>query len=204
MNWIALIAGCFLLGSIPFSFLVVRARTGSDLRAVGSGNPGATNALRVAGATAGLIGLLMDIAKGFIPVWLARGAGLADTMVAAVAVACVVGHVLSPFLRFRGGKGVATGFGALVALNPVAGLAAAAVFLCSVAAVRIVSVGSMLAVAVLPLIWFLPERWGYLVAGDRAGWWAAVAICTLALARHLPNLRRLVSGTEARLGERPA
>ncbi|MFQ5525374.1 MAG: glycerol-3-phosphate 1-O-acyltransferase PlsY [Thermoanaerobaculia bacterium] len=204
VSWILLTAGCFLLGSIPFSFLVARATTGRDLREVGSGNPGATNALRTAGAAAGLIGLFLDTAKGFVPTWLARGVELPDAMIAAVALACVVGHVTSPFLGFRGGKGVATGFGALVALNPLGGLLALGLFVASVAISRIVSLGSILAVTVLPLIWFVPDRLGAPPAGGKAGWLAAVAICALVLARHVPNLRRLLSGTEKRLGAKPA
>lgn len=203
MNSILLLLGFFLVGSIPFSYLAVRLRTGNDLRQVGSGNPGATNALRTAGPVVALAGLLLDIAKGFIPVWLGRGVSLSDEVLAAAAVACVLGHVFSPFLYFRGGKGVATGFGALSALNPFAALLSVAIFALATAASRIVSLGSILALAALPLLWLLPERLGYPPAAGRMGWLAAAVVCGLVLARHGNNLRRLRAGTESRLGGKP-
>lgn len=206
-NSIALVAGGLFLGSIPFSYLVVRARTGRDLREVGSGNPGATNALRVAGRAAALTGLVLDTAKGLVPVWLAREAGVSGEVVAALAVACVLGHVLSPFLGFHGGKGVATGFGALAALNPLAGAIGLFVFFATIVLSRVVSLGSILAMGSISVVWFVPGRFGFAGAagqGDDAGWWAAIVIFALVLVRHLPNLRRLVDGTESRLGEKRA
>ncbi len=200
VSWMLLIAGCFLLGAIPFSYLSARVRTGRDLRQVGSGNPGATNALRTAGPGAAFVGLALDTGKGFVPVWLARGAELPSTTVATVAVACVLGHVLSPFLGFRGGKGVATGFGALTALSPIACALAAVVFVLTVGLSRMVSVGSMVAVALLPLLWLLADRLGFPPAAGRAGWWAATAIAALVIGRHFPNLRRIAAGTESRFG----
>ncbi|MCP4201362.1 MAG: glycerol-3-phosphate 1-O-acyltransferase PlsY [bacterium] len=203
MNPTLLLLAVFLLGSIPFSYLAVRVRTGSDLRQVGSRNPGATNALRTAGPVVALFGLMLDIGKGFVPIWLGRSAGLSDGILAAAAVACVLGHVFSPFLGFRGGKGVATGFGALSALNPIASLIAVAIFAAAVAVWRIVSLGSILAVAALPLLWVLPEQWGYPLAAGRMGWLAAAVVCGLVLVRHTTNFRRLRAGTESRLGGRP-
>ncbi len=203
MNSILLLSGFFFLGSIPFSYLAVRLRTGSDLRDVGSGNPGATNALRTAGPSVALLGLLLDIAKGFVPVWIGRSAGLPDEALAAAAVATVLGHAFSPFLGFRGGKGVATGFGALSALNPLAAGLSVVIFFLVLLAWRVVSLGSILAVAALPVLWLLPERWGYPPAGGRMGWLAAALVCGLVLARHGSNFRRLRSGTESRLGGKP-
>ncbi len=200
MNRILLVLGFFFLGSIPFSYVAVRLRTGNDLRRLGSGNPGATNALRAAGPAVALAGLMLDVGKGFVPVWLGRDVGFSDETLATAAVACVLGHVFSPFLGFRGGKGVATGFGALSALNPVASLLCVAIFAVAIALSRIVSFGSILAVAALPLLWLLPEHWGYPPAAGRMGWLAAVVICALVLARHGSNFRRLRAGTEVRLG----
>lgn len=200
MNWILLLAGFFFLGSIPFSYLAVRLRTGSDLRDVGSGNPGATNALRTAGPSVASVGLLLDIAKGFAPVWLARTAGLSDELLAGAVLSCVLGHVFSPFLGFRGGKGVATGFGALSALNPLAAALSVVIFFLTLWAWRIVSLGSILAVAALPILWLLPERLGYPAAAGGVGWLVAAVVCGLVLFRHGTNFRRLRAGTESRLG----
>lgn len=200
MNSTFLLLGFFLLGSIPFSYLAVRVWTGSDLRRVGSGNPGATNALRAAGPMVAVVGLVLDVAKGFVPIRIALFADLSDELLAAAAVACVLGHVLSPFLGFRGGKGVATGFGALSALNPLAALLATAIFVLVIAMSRIVSLASILAVASLPLLWILPERLGYSAEAGRMGWLAAAVICGLVLTRHGDNFRRLRTGTESRLG----
>lgn len=200
MNWFPLMLGFFLAGSIPFSFLLVRLRTGSDLRAAGSGNPGATNALRIAGPWVALLGLTLDFAKGFVPVWLGRKAGLPDELLAAGAVLCVLGHMLSPFLAFRGGKGVATGCGALGALNPPAVAVALAVFLGALAISKIVSLSSMLAVASLPVVWMVPERFGHDPAAGTMGWLAAAVVCAAVMMRHGANLRRLRAGIEPRLG----
>ena len=200
MTWIFVTVGSFVLGSIPFSFLLVRLRTGDDLRKAGSGNPGATNALRIAGPSVAVLGLLFDVAKGFLPVWLGRAAGLPDPLLAAGAVACVLGHVFSPFLAFRGGKGVATGFGALCALNPMALGFGLGVFLGTLMVSRVVSLSSMIAVATLPALWLIPEHLGRAPAAGRMGWIAAILICAVVLLRHGGNLRRLLAGTEARLG----
>lgn len=208
MTWtletLGLVAAGFLVGAIPFSYLAVRWRTGRDLRQIGSGNPGATNALRAAGPAAGVAGLVLDAAKGFVPVWVARGAGLTGAAVGSIAVASVIGHVLSPFLGFRGGKGVATGFGALTALNPAAGALALAVFVVVVVLTRVVSLGSILSVGCFPVLWSLPGRLGLPDSSLPSGRWAAAAVFAIVLLRHLPNLRRLLTGTEARLGERRA
>ena len=204
MHSILLLLGCFLLGSIPFSYLVVRLGTGSDLRDVGSGNPGATNAMRAAGPALALLGLVLDIAKGFAPVWLGRDAGLPDGLLAGTVLACVFGHTFSPFLAFRGGKGVATGLGALSALNPIAAAMSVAVFAFATLAWRMVSLGSILGFAALPILWLLPERLGHPPAAGGFGWLAAILVCGLVVVRHSGNLRRLRAGKEARLGERTA
>ncbi len=193
------IGAAYLLGAIPFSFWIVRSRTGRDLRLVGSGNPGATNALRTAGPALALAGLALDVAKGYVPVWLARWIPLDEAIVAGVAVAAVLGHVTSPFLTFQGGKGVATAVGALGALHPLAVLGAVGVFLVVVLATRYVSMGSIAAVLSVPVFWILSDRWrGY--EPDQAGLTAAVAIALLVVVRHRSNLARLLAGREARLG----
>ena len=201
-RWIALVASAYLLGSISFSLLVVWLLKRVDVRTLGSGNAGATNVLRTSGRWPALVVLLLDIGKGIAPVEAARRLGAPAAIQASAALAAIVGHVFPVWFGFRGGKGVATGFGVFVALFPLAGAAALAIFVTLVFATRYVSVGSIAAaLSVPPLAWLLGER----------GWAAPVpplalglaAACSLLVAlRHLPNVKRLVAGTERRLGER--
>ena len=204
MPWAAVIVGAYLLGSISFSLLVVWLLQRVDLRTLGSGNPGATNVLRTSGRWPALLVLLLDIAKGIAPVELTRRLGGSTEVQAGAALAAIVGHVFPVWFGFRGGKGVATGFGVFVALFPLAGALALAIFLALVVATRYVSVGSIAAALAVP-----PAAWGF----ARLGWTPPSSAVTLALAslcaalvvlRHLPNLRRLANGTERRLGERSA
>jgi glycerol-3-phosphate acyltransferase PlsY len=202
-RWLWLFAGAYLLGSISFSLLVVWLRDRVDVRTLGSGNPGATNVLRTAGRWPALVVLLLDVAKGIAPVELARRLGGSAEAQAGAALAAVLGHVFPVWFGFRGGKGVATGFGVFVALFPLAGALALAIFLVLVFATRIVSLGSIAAALSVP-----PVAW----ALGRLGWSAPPSGTTLGLAalvsavvvwRHTANLRRLASGTERRLGESP-
>ena len=184
--------GAYLLGSVPFGLLVGRA-SGSDPRRHGSGNIGATNVARAAGVAAGLLTLVLDAGKGAAAVW-AVGRGLdGPTAAAGAAVAAVLGHVFPVFLRFRGGKGVATATGAFLVLASWPALAAGAVFLAVVGISRYVSLGSICAAGALPLAtgWLAPGR----------GRVEAAALCALLVVlRHGDNLRRLATGTENRLG----
>ena len=138
---------------------------------MGSGNAGATNVLRAAGRWPALLVLLLDISKGIVPVRVARALGAPTEVVAAAAFAVVVGHVFPLFFGFRGGKGVATGFGALVALLPLAAGTAMAVFALAVVATRYVSLGSVLAAAALPVLAVLFSRlgWSPALSQQRAG-----------------------------------
>lgn len=202
-----LIFTCWLIGSIPFSYLIARRTKNVDLREVGSGNVGATNVLRSAGKLPGLIALLLDMLKGFSSVWLvaffmsrpgwpfgpeAGALGNADVWTGAAALAAVVGHLFPPWLRFRGGKGVATGAGAFLAIEPLALGFALIVFLLAVAITRFVAVGSMLGAATFPI--FL----GLLFGGGSKEVMFASAIALLVVARHHTNIRRIIAGTEAR------
>ncbi len=184
----------FGLGCLPFSQMIAQRR-GVDLRSVGSGNIGATNLARALGYGAGAAGLLFDTAKGAAAVALARvlcGHGAGPAIAAVLAVA---GHVFSPFLGFRGGKGVATGAGAFAALAPRAALVALGVFAVVVAIGRVVGLASVLAALALPLAcYFLQARRGVTVA--------AALVATLVIVRHRENLIRLARGSESRLGER--
>ena len=191
------VIAAFLLGGIPFSHVIARLR-GVDLRSVGSGNIGATNLARALGCGAGALGLLLDAAKGAAAVLICRALpGVAATPVleALAAAAAILGHSFSPFLRFRGGKGVATGAGAFAVLAPGATLAALAVFAVVVALTRIVGIGSVLAALTLPLA-------AYLQGAPRAVTIAAGLVSILVVVRHRANLTRLLRGTEHRLGTR--
>ena len=201
---ILLVGGAYLAGSLSLSLVLVRLLRRADLRALGSGNPGATNVLRTSGGWAAFGVLAFDVAKGLVPVELARRLAVPPAVVAATALAAVVGHVFPVFFGFRGGKGVATGFGALVVLFPAAGVAALTVFVAVLATTRIVSLASIVAaLAVVPLAWGLGA--GDLAPRPSPAALVIAGLCaTLVVARHAGNLRRLVAGTERRLGERRA
>lgn len=187
---LAFTVGAYLVGSIPTGVLLGRV-AGVDVRAQGSGNIGATNVARTAGRAFGVLTLLGDALKGFVPVALARAAALGDESVATVGVAALFGHVFSVFLGFRGGKGVATGFGALLGLAPAAIVLPLAVFVVTMAASRIVSLSSMLAALSVPIA-LAALRYPASLA------WAATAMTALILLRHRENISRLLAGTEKR------
>lgn len=187
-------AVAYLIGSIPFSFLVARAFGVEDVRRVGSGNVGATNVLRSAGKAAGVLALLLDVGKGAAAAalagWLARGD---PRLPALAAVLAVVGHMYPVWLRFEGGKGVATGLGAFAPLVPGAAAGGIVVFAVVAAFSRLVSLGSVAgAVALAGLAW--------VGRGSSPVAVAAAATTALVVLRHRSNLRRILGGTERRLG----
>jgi glycerol-3-phosphate acyltransferase PlsY len=199
----AVFAGSYLIGSIPWSWLVVRWKTGRDVREVGSGNVGATNAMRAAGRWAGLLALLLDVAKGVAPVLIVRAIGTTMLVESLAALAAVIGHMYPVWLRFRGGKGVATAAGAMGALAPLPALLAAAVFFVVVAVTRYVSLGSIVAMASFPLfVVLLADRsqppW------DRPSRVACILVAALSIWKHRGNIGRLLAGSERRLGDRKA
>ena len=188
----------YLLGSVPFGLLVAKARGGPDVRSVGSGNIGAANVWRSAGAVAGALTLAFDAGKGYLAVWWAGhvGGGNLRWMTVA-AVLAVVGHVFPIWLGFRGGKGVATGLGVLLPICPLAVAAAAALWLAVVILWGYSSLGSIVATVAFPVLlyWLYAPHHApptYLILGT-------VSISVLILAKHRPNLQRLVAGTENRL-----
>jgi len=192
------IALAYLIGSIPFSFLVARAFGVRDVRSVGSGNVGATNVLRSAGKPAGAAALGLDVAKGALAVALA-GRLLPDQPVlpAVAAAAAVIGHIYPVWLRFRGGKGVATGLGAFAVLEPVAALIALPIFGLTVAITGFASLGSVAGAASLALLSFV-------FRGPDAVAIAALLTAVLVLVRHRSNLERIRHGTERRVDSRGA
>lgn len=188
----------FLLGAIPFGFVAGKLR-GVDLREHGSGNIGATNVLRVLGKGPGSLVLLLDALKGWLPVVLARGLGLSSGWVVGIGMCAVLGHIYSPFVRFRGGKGVATSLGVLLGLSPlVAGLSLLA-FAIPVALTRWVALGSIVAaVTQAVLFWLLPTPY---LSGDPLPYRLfGVAVALFVVARHRANIGRMLSGTESRVG----
>ena len=191
----------YALGSIPFGYLLVRAQSGGDVRAIGSGNIGATNVARTAGVSVGLATLVLDAAKGFFAVWLAghfSGGNIRFMMYAGLAA--ILGHVFPIWLKFSGGKGVATALGVFLMISWAAVAAAVAIFAIVVVFWRYVSLASISAAAALPLLVYLLYAPGHAPP-------AAVTACTLLAAvlvivKHRENIERLLAGTEPRFGMR--
>lgn len=187
------VAAAYLVGAIPFGLLVVRLVTGGDVRKVGSGNIGATNVARAAGKKMAAVVLLLDAAKGFAPALLARlllpGEG---AWVAAIAFAAFLGHCFPVYLRFRGGKGVATALGVALALVPWAALAGAIAWIAVFRLFRISSLGSLAGAGVATLIAFL-------FGGDDAFAWTIVAMAAVIVLRHKANIGRLLQREEHRV-----
>lgn len=196
MTALLLVALAYLLGSIPFGIVVTRLQGGTDLRAVGSGNIGATNVLRAAGTRAAALTLIGDLGKGALAVALARGVGASAAVVAAVALAAVLGHLYPIFAGFRGGKGVATALGVVTAAMPAVGLLLLLVWLLVAALWRLSSLAALVATAVLPVATGLLD-------GREPMLRLAVALAVLVVWRHRENIRRLRHGTEGRIGEKP-
>jgi glycerol-3-phosphate acyltransferase PlsY len=199
MTTLLLVLAAYLIGSLPFALISSRLFGLADPRTYGSGNPGATNVLRSGSKAAALLTLIGDAAKGCLAVWLVQHYGArigADSVdVALVAVAVFLGHVFSVFLGFKGGKGVATALGVLLALSPLVTGFALGAFALSLAAFRYVSLASVVAavVAIFAALKFLG-------AGDA---FAAIAVMSCVLiARHAENIRRISAGTESRLGRK--
>lgn len=183
----------YLIGGIPFGYLLVRLKTGRDVRSMGSGNIGATNVLRTAGRGIGVLTLLLDILKGYLAVWLmGHFADASPFWLSAAALAVMAGHAFPVFLKFKGGKAVASFLGAFLYLTPVPLLAILAVFVIAVAVTNYVSFGSVLAAGTFPLAVFLILHPDWPILG------AALAAGTLIVYRHRANLERIRSGTEHR------
>jgi glycerol-3-phosphate acyltransferase PlsY len=194
------IGAAYLIGAVPIGYLVGRAFGVADIRRHGSGTIGATNVLRTAGRLPAVLTLVGDVAKGYLAV--VTGAALGTNqpgsetaLMAAASVAAVIGNCWSVFLGFRGGKGVATGLGALLRIVPLAVLPAALVWLAVTISFRYVSLGSILAAACVPL--------GALLLGAPAPFVIATfAVGAIVVGRHHANISRLLAGHEPKLGHR--
>ena len=201
--WLAIVAG-YLVGSLSFAVIVSRAMGLNDPRTFGSKNPGATNVLRSGNKGAAVITLLLDAAKGWLPVvlvkWYGARYGLGEGTMALVGLAAFVGHLYPVFFKFVGGKGVATACGVLLGVNPVLGLAAGATWLIMAYFFRYSSLASLTAAVFAPV---------YYIFGDGVGWYLnkgvvfSLSIMSLLLIyRHIENIGRLLKGTESRLGKK--
>jgi acyl phosphate:glycerol-3-phosphate acyltransferase len=197
--WLILyLLGAFVAGSVPFGWIVARLK-GIDLKQIGSGNIGATNAARALGKPIGVAVLLLDTGKAFLPTWLARryGAdlpdlGLAGAVPALVGFAAICGHVFSPWLAFKGGKGVASSLGVFLAVAPLSAAIAGVVWVVLYATFRISSVGSLVAALALVVSMIVRrEPSGHLVV--------VIATFVLVLVRHVDNIKRLLERREGQV-----
>jgi glycerol-3-phosphate acyltransferase PlsY len=189
----------YILGSIPFGYLIVRWQRGIDVRATGSGSIGATNVMRNLGIMGFVATFILDAGKGLLAVLLVSKLTFGDPkLVAAAAFAAVFGHCFPVWLKFRGGKGVATGVGVFIALAPWQVVLVLVIFAVVVAVCRYISLGSIVATAAFPILVHLMKHPPLPVVLGAAG--AAVII----IARHHANIARLLKGTESKLGQKKA
>lgn len=194
MKEILLVLFCYIIGSIPFSYIFSRVLGGVDIRARGTGNVGATNVLRTLGIKIAVVSLTGDVLKGAVSAWLGLyfgGPGLA----ALCTLMAVAGHCWPLFLKFRGGKGVATWGGALLVLMTTDALIAASILLIIITVSRIVSLGSICTVAILPVLALLTKQpWQYVVL--------SFVIGSIVIFQHRSNIERLRQGTEKKINEK--
>lgn len=184
----------YLLGSVP-SGLIIGKLSGLDVRKAGSGNIGATNVARLLGKTGGLLTLVGDTAKGFIPVLVVQQMGFSHPVTALVGVVAFLGHLYPIFLKFKGGKGVATSFGVLLGLAPLATMILLVVFAAVAFTTRIVSLSSMVTAVAAPLVlWLFYYSPTYVIV--------TAFMALMIVFRHYANIQRLLNGTEPRFGTR--
>jgi acyl phosphate:glycerol-3-phosphate acyltransferase len=192
---ILLLAAAYLLGSIPFGLILAKLFAGSDIRKAGSGNIGATNVARVAGPAAGILTLALDVVKGAAAVWLAaRFTDQSSTAMTLAAVGALIGHCFPVWLKFKGGKGVATALGVFLVLAPMAALGALLVFIVVSVTWRYVSLGSVAAAAAMPLLMYFLWAPGH--APPLVVDFGTLFASALVIFKHDANLQRLVDGTE--------
>lgn len=196
---VSAVIAAYLIGSLSFAVIVSKYYSMDDPRTYGSGNPGATNVLRSGKKKAAALTLLGDALKGLVAVILARclqdALNLSDITIAAVAVAALVGHMWPIFFGFKGGKGVATALGVLLALSPATALVCAAIWLVMAFGFKVSSLAALVATVAAPLVafWLMPySSWA----------WATVIIAVLVLYRHKSNIQNLLQGKEGKIGDK--
>lgn len=204
LPFLAWCLAAFLAGSIPFGLLLVKLAGKGDVRQQGSGNIGATNVLRSGGKLLGVATLALDVAKGLLPVLLARQAHMPPEALSVLGLAAVAGHMYCPWLRFEGGKGVATALGVILAYHPAMAVPSLGAFLVLVLAFRFVSLGSIVAaLALIPASMGLFGSWACLPYLNpelaRYGILAWIILALLVVRKHAGNLARLLNGTEHKL-----
>ena len=187
------VAGGYLLGSIATAVLVSRALGTADPRSGGSGNPGATNVLRLAGRRAAALTLAGDVVKGVVPVLAARAADLPPGEVAMVGLAAFLGHLYPAFFGFRGGKGVATALGALLGMEPLLGAGVLATWIVAAGVSRYSSLAALVASVLAP-------GYAWVLSGHPGVVGAVSVMAALLVWRHRANIRRLLAGEEGRIG----
>ena len=195
MNTLAIVVLGYLLGSVSFAVIVSRVFGLADPRSYGSGNPGATNVLRSGNKLAAILTLAGDAAKGWLAVWLARWADADSSTIALTGLAAFLGHVFPLFLGFKGGKGVATALGVLAGLSGPLALTAAATWLLVALLTRYSSLAAIAAALVAPAA-------GWVLLGDRRLVACVTALAAILIWRHQENIRKLLAGTEGRIGKR--
>ena len=206
MNLMSVLAAlaAYLIGSLSFAVIVSRAMGLSDPRTYGSGNPGATNVLRSGSKPAAIVTLLLDAAKGWLPVmlvkWFGPAWGLGEGTQALAGLAAFLGHLYPVFFGFKGGKGVATAVGVLIAFEPLLALAALLTFAIIVAFFRYVSLASIVAAVFAPAYYLLVDGVAWQASGAKT--LAMVGMGVLLIWRHRENIQRLLAGTESKLGAR--
>lgn len=193
MNYVIAFAVGFFAGAIPFGYIIARVR-GIDIRKKGSGNIGFSNVFRIVGKGEGVLVLVFDVLKGLLPVlYLSRSFGFYYGLIAGISA--MLGHIFTPFLRFRGGKGVATGLGVFIGLAPISALFAFIVWLVIVFTSRYISLGSIIAACVLPIFIYFSK---YLIRDEYNLFLVlfTILLCLLIIVLHRSNIKRLIAGNE--------
>ena len=197
MNTLLVCLAAYLIGSLSFAVIVSKMMSLPDPHTYGSGNPGATNVLRSGSKLAAILTLVLDGAKGWLAVylakWLAPTIGLNEWAIAGVALAVFLGHLFPVFYKFAGGKGVATAAGILLAVNPWLGLATLSTWLAIAACFRYSSLAALMAAIFAPMYTF----WLF---GTQPMLWAILVMCALLIWRHKANIQKLIAGEESRIG----
>ena len=197
---LGMLVGAYILGSVPFAVVFSRLFGLQDPRTYGSGNPGATNVLRSGNKAAAALTLIGDAAKGWLAVWLAIHFKTSPFLIAGVAIAVFLGHLYPIFLKFKGGKGVATAFGIMIAIEPILALATMATWIIMAVFFRFSSLAALTCAVFAPIYYFFG---GMLVWSSHLPIGAALIVIALFLLyRHKANIQRLIAGTEPRIGNR--